>query len=157
MNHVENPLIWQLFFLVAGLSSVAAFTAVIGREAIWRPRDSFDKAFQWAFRGLGASAFVSLLVFCYSVTERCVVAENECERFKNIAAARANYADGIAFESGRDQDSDRGREYTTTTAHGRTVSIRSSRPMPARTERDWRPSGRTRDVPGFVGTTILRR
>lgn len=89
MHHISNPVIWKLFFLVTGLSVTAFITAVIGREAIWRPRDAFDKAFQNAFRALGFAAFVSVLLFCYAVTERCVTAEIECERFKAIAQAKA--------------------------------------------------------------------
>ena len=93
MNHIENPVIWKLFFLVCGLSSVAIVMAALGREAIWRPRDTFDRAFCNAFRVLGASAVIAILCFSYGVTTRCVAVENECQVYKELVLRGDTNAD----------------------------------------------------------------
>ena len=159
MNHIENPVIWKLFFLVCGLSSVAIVMAALGREAIWKPRDTFDRAFCNAFRALGASAVIAILCFSYGVTARCVAVENECQVYKELALRGDINASGIAFEGAGVADSDSVREYTTTTSTGRTVSVRScpSGSLPAGSRSDWGPSGRDGGVFGFVGAEIPGR
>lgn len=159
MNHIENPVIWKLFFLVCGLSSVAIVMAALGREAIWKPRDAFDRAFCNAFRILGASAVIAILCFSYGVTARCVAVENECQVCKELALRGDANASGIAFENQGIASTASDYEYTATTSTGRTVSVRSapSGSMSGGSRSDWGPAGRDGGVFGFVGAEIPRR